>query len=134
MPVNIDCFMLFVTLWKTAMDSGFLRTSCDRKRRAVAAVEIVVLPEMGLSLVIRWHQFRGLQCQWLLSGQTKYCAIVLLMVDRFGIAATDYFQRRNLSLSWNQDLKFLVIGCFYLYFGIDSAVQPNSLLTWQGSS
>lgn len=77
MHVNIDCLMLFVTLWKTAMDSGFLRISCDRKRRAVAVVDVVVLPEMDLSLVVRWHQFRGLQCQWLFPVQTKYCDVVL---------------------------------------------------------
>lgn len=53
MNVNIDCIILFVTLWKAAMDRGFLRISCDRKRGAVAVVEVVVLPEMGLSLVIR---------------------------------------------------------------------------------
>lgn len=35
------------------MDSGFLRISCDRKRRAVAVLDVVVLPEMGLSLVVR---------------------------------------------------------------------------------
>lgn len=51
MHVNIDLLYAFC-LWKTAMDSGFLRISCDRKRRAVVVVEIVVLPVMGLSLVI----------------------------------------------------------------------------------
>lgn len=53
MHVNSDCFMLFVTPWETAMDSGFLRLFCYRKRRAVAVVEAVVPPEMGLSLVVR---------------------------------------------------------------------------------
>lgn len=52
---------------------------------------------------------------------------------RFSIAATDYFLSRNLSLSWNQDFKFLVIGCLYLYFNMDSTVQPNSPLSCQGS-
>lgn len=35
------------------MDSGILRISCGRKRRAVVVVEVVVLPEMDLSLVVR---------------------------------------------------------------------------------
>lgn len=34
MHVNIDCFMLFVTLWKSSIDSNFPRISCDRKRKA----------------------------------------------------------------------------------------------------
>lgn len=112
------------------MDIGFLRISCEGKRRAVVVAEIVVLPVMGLSLVIVWHRLRDLVVVLSANEVLWHGALN----GGFSIAETDYFQSRNLSLSWNQDLKFLVIGCLYLYFNIDSAVQPNSPLTCQGSS
>lgn len=52
MHLNIDYFGFCHSL-ENNLDSGFLRISYDRKRGAVAAVEVVVLLEMGLSLVVR---------------------------------------------------------------------------------
>lgn len=52
MHVNNGYFVFCHSLENT-LGSGFLRISYNRKRGAVAVVEVVVLPEMGLSVVVR---------------------------------------------------------------------------------
>lgn len=116
MHMNIDCFMLFISFQKTAISFLFSEFSSDRTRRTAVVVAQSLL-HLLVSMVV--FSANAVLCPGAQSGRSATDAV-------------NCFQSRQLRLSCNTDLKFLVIRCLHL--DMDTVVEPNSTLTWQGNS
>lgn len=116
MHMNIDCFMLFISLQKEAISGLFSGFSSDRTRRRAV---VVTLSLLHLSASMAVFSANAVLCLGAQSGRSAtdvaYC-----------------FQSREPRLCCNTDLKFLVIRCLHL--DMNTVVEPNSPLTWQGNS